>query len=132
MALRRTRVLGGAVRGFPSSLANKWQWSYRDSARVSSLSYQLTHCKTGDKCETIHINDLKNFFDRSEDLDSLQIPVTADRGSRPVTLSSPEFSVMKLMHFGGCYIVSIWGHGIYTSPEEDANGHSTIVLLFVR
>lgn len=87
LVLRRTNPFSDAAQGFAASLSNKWRGSYSVSVGASPLSYTLVYCKTRDEYGSSHVNNLKRFFDRSEDLDILQIPVIADPGSRPVTLS---------------------------------------------
>lgn len=100
---------GEAVQGFAVSFANKWEVSYRISARAPPLSYKLVYCAAGDKCCRIHIDDLKRFFSPLEDLGFSQVSATADRGSWPVTLSSPsvslQSSVTTLMDLGDRYLV---------------------------
>lgn len=81
LVLRRTHHLSDAVQGFTASLADKWQRPYRVSAKVSRLSYKLAQIETGDECGTINVNGLKRFFERSQESDTLQVPMTADPDS---------------------------------------------------
>lgn len=56
------------------SLTDKWQGPCRVPAKVLGLQYKLGHCETGVESGPINVDDVKLFFARPEDYDTLRAP----------------------------------------------------------
>ncbi|XP_064464311.1 uncharacterized protein LOC135375564 [Ornithodoros turicata] len=53
--------LSDAARGFPASLADRWDGPHEVSACSSGLTYRLRRCDAGEETGPVHISDLKPY-----------------------------------------------------------------------
>ncbi|KAM7282951.1 integrase [Ixodes scapularis] len=96
LVLRRTHPLSDAARGFTASLAKRWDGPYRVSSKLSNLSYELVHCESGEVCGSIHVADLKAFYE-PEEVDVSQVPDDdyPDHLSEDSTPSLPRYNLRR-------------------------------------
>ena len=96
LVLKRTHPLSDAARGFTASLAKRWDGPYRVSRKLSNLSYELVHCESGEVCGSIHVADLKAFYE-PEEVDVSQVPDGdyPDHLSEDSTPSLPRYNLRR-------------------------------------